>query len=207
MTEEIKTETLETTETETEIPKSAVRNHPLFKEITAKQSEELKATQAALESLKASIAEEKEAQRVAKLEEAGNYEQLKAEQAAKIEALENAHTRQIAEMSLRAKLAGAMNEQNEVFVYGAIALWDGKDADAYLATLKEDERNAPIFNGPAAIGQRGSSPAVPAKGGGSISGSQLQAMRESSDPADRRAAIEYTEKYLREHGSLAGLHG
>ena len=187
---------------ETEITNKQVKSHPLFLQLTQQVAElTQKDEERSKSDEQARI--EKEAK---KLEEKQQYEQatqLKIDEAVK-KAVEESDARHAAEQKCsEAKIELVrLGFSNEKFLKGALADFDpAQEAAEFAKSIFEDEANKPFLN--AAGGtkpKRPDPPDAPIGSSGEISKEKLLAMRNSSDPAERKKSFEITRENLHRTG-------
>ena len=187
---------------ETEITNKQVKSHPLFQqlaqqvaELTKKDDERIKADEQARV--------EKEAR---KLEEKQQYEQatqLKIDEAVK-KAVEESDARHAADLKRsEAKIELVrLGFANEKFLKGALTDFDpAQEAAEFAKSIFEDEANKPFLNAAGGTKPKPPDPHDPPIGSsGEISKEKLLAMRNSSDPEERKKSFEITRENLHRTG-------
>lgn len=159
MSEETKQqETTTTTDQKTgeaTISNADIRNSELFRKVTSEQQSKLEAAIAELATLKASITDEKEAARVKRLEEEGNYKQLIDEKNKEIQSIQSRHETQLRRLALKDEFR-KHKINDEYFLEHHLNRFEGnaEEIENYVKDLMENEITAKYF-GEIEIGSKG----------------------------------------------------
>ena len=187
------------------ISNADIRGSELFKSVTGKQQEKLDAVTAELESLKASIANEKEEARKAKLVEEGNFKQLMEEKDNEIANIRKSHESELRRMSLKDEFR-KQGVNDEYFLSHHLGLFDGKpeEIEKYVSDLKEGELTAKYFGTPVVtpLGQPETKSATPGTRSNYNEWASIQADLKSGDPDKAKAASKAATQYYLDHGEL-----
>lgn len=152
MTEETQT-TEPTTDTKPDSTPSLsaadVRKHELFLKVTGEQKSALEARTTELEELKASIANSKEAARIKKLEEEGNYKQLMEEKNNEIAKIQATHNSELCKMALKDEFRKqGCNDEYFIGHHLSVFVGDIKAQTEYVKQLREGETTVKYFGSP-----------------------------------------------------------
>ncbi len=181
------------------ISNADVKAHPLFKKLTDDLAERNKADadrKAADEAAQAD-AEQKRLKDEGKFEEAIKLEKDGREADARAHALEL----QVRDLELAITKTGFTND---TFIRGAVAGFDPDKGtiEDYAKHLAENEVNK-AFLGEITDPGKPTPPGKPPGGKqGALNARQIKALKNSSDPAERRRGIKILEDYFDAHGQL-----
>ena len=171
------------------ISNADIRGSELFKSVTGKQQEKLDAVTAELESLKASIANEKEEARKAKLAEEGNYKQLMEEKDNEIANIRKSHEAELRRMSLKDEFR-KQGVNDEYFLSHHLGIYEGKpeEIEGYVKGLKDGELTAKYFGTPI-VQPQGQPEPKSATPGTRAANLPLEERLKSDDPEVKRKAL------------------
>lgn len=214
MTEEVKTEnqaTEESTHASTPEPTSLtsnadVKEHPLFKKMTAQLAQ---FQQAEKDRASRDAQAQKEAE-IKALEAKGEYEAALTQQKSEMERLVAQHEREILHRDLQSELF-KQGFNNDLFVKGAITGYDAEthgDINAYVEALANDEANKGFLStgtgrqvhDAAGLGRPAASGSMP------LTGKRLLEYKNSPDPEKRAQYRKVAGEYFDKHGTLDGLY-
>lgn len=175
---------------------SDVKNHPLFKKITAQLADYQKSETAAKEAK--DVAEKEEILR--KAAESGKFEDAEKMYKEQIERMKISHSSEIQERDLQSSLAVA-GFDNKMFIRGAVAGFDSTKTsiEDYVAELKSDELNKPFLR-TASIVVKPQAPGTVAVNGGKTNWEDVKKLELSSKADDRAKARSLIADYRKETG-------